>query len=302
MQSLLEGAGVAGRAAAWRTLLQATALLALVTAAGCGGEATGGAAPSPAATGSTTTQPTPAPSYWKPGLGDTWQWQLRGNLNTGYAVTVYDIDLFDTPPATIQALQAAGKKVVCYFSAGSSENWRADFPRFQARDMGIALDGWPGERWLDTRSANVRQVMQARLELAVSKGCNGVEPDNVDGYANQSGFALSAATQLDFNRFLAAEAHKRGLSIALKNDIDQLSELAGDFDFAVNEQCHAYAECDGYQAFIDRGKPVLNVEYASSYRNNPAARAALCDDARKRSFHTLVLPLELDDSFRFSCG
>lgn len=293
----------AGRRKTWR----AAALLALASAAGCGGgggsEPASVAAPT-AATGSTstTTQVPPVVSYWKPGLGDTWQWQLRGTVNTSYAVTVYDIDLFDTPVSTIQALQAAGKKVVCYFSAGSSENWRTDFQRFQAGDMGNALDGWPGERWLDTRSANVRQIMLARLDLAASKGCNGVEPDNVDGYANQSGFALSAVTQLDFNRFLASEAHKRSLSIALKNDIDQLPDLVGDFDFAVNEQCHEYAECDAYKGFIASGKPVLNVEYARSYRDNSAARNALCDDARKRSFQTLVLPLELDDSFRFSCA
>ncbi len=151
-------------------------------------------------TGGTSTSPS---SYWQPALADTWQWQLKEIVNTSYAVTVYDIDLFDTPATTIQALQSGGKKVVCYFSAGSSENWRSDFSSFQPSDMGNALSGWAGERWLDTRSANVRQIMQARLDLAVSKGCNGVEPDNVDGYANSGGFPLTAATQLDYNRFLA---------------------------------------------------------------------------------------------------
>jgi len=289
-----------------RPTLFVPALLLLASIAGCGG---GGSSSEPASQGSANpgTSLTPSPgstqpaSYWKPALGDTWQWQLSGTVNMSYPVTVYDIDLFNTPAATIQALQAAGKKVVCYFSAGSSENWRSDFPQFQPADMGNALDGWPGERWLDTRSANVRKIMQARLDLAASKGCNGVEPDNVDGYSNGSGFALSAATQLDYNRFLASEAHKRNLSIALKNDLDQLNELVGDFDFAVNEQCHEFAECSGYQVFTAAGKPVFNAEYGANYHTDAAARSALCADARMRQLHTLVLPLALDDSFRYSC-
>jgi hypothetical protein len=284
--------------------LFAPALLLMATIAGCGG---GGSSTEPASQGSGTLTPAPNPgstsptSYWKPALTDTWQWQLAGTVKTSYPVAVFDIDLFNTPAATIQALQAEGKKVVCYFSAGSSENWRPDFSQFQPADMGNGLDGWPGERWLDTRSANVRKIMQARLDLAVTKGCNGVEPDNVDGYSNGSGFALSAVTQLDYNRFLASEAHKRRLSIALKNDLDQLADLVGDFDFAVNEQCHEFNECGGYQVFTASGKPVFNAEYAASYRNDPAARSALCADARSRQFHTLVLPLALDDSFRYSC-
>ena len=60
------------------------------------------------------------------------------------------------------------------------------------------MDNWAGERWLDTRSTNVRDIMMARLDLAKSKKCDGVEPDNVDGYANKNGFgsALTASTQL----------------------------------------------------------------------------------------------------------
>lgn len=277
--------------------------LSLATMSGCGG---GSATPESNASTSTGNAGTPPPasapaSYWKPALGDTWQWQLKGMVNTAYAVTVYDIDLFDTAPATVQALKASGKKVVCYFSAGSSENWRPDFSGFAQADMGNDLQGWAGERWLDTRSATVRKIMQARLDLAASKGCHGVEADNVDGYANNSGFALTAATQLDYNRFLASEAHRRGMSIALKNDTDQLKDLVGDFDFAVKEQCHEFAECDGYQVFIASGKPVFNAEYAAPYSSDPAARAQLCADASARKLHTLVLPLALDDSLRYSC-
>ncbi len=257
----------------------------------------------PASVEPSTSIPTPAGTnseQWVPNVSDTWQWQLRGTVNTSYAVKVYDIDLFDTPQTTIDSLKAQGRRVVCYFSAGSSEDWRPDFSQFAANDMGNGLDGWPGERWLDTRSANVRAIMKKRLDLAKSKGCDGVEPDNVDGYTNHPGFPLNAATQLDYNKFLAAEAHARGLAVALKNDVDQVTDLISHFDFAVNEQCFEYDECGAYTAFTSQGKPVFNAEYASVYRT-PGGQASLCKTAKSANVRTLVLPLKLDDTYRFAC-
>lgn len=242
------------------------------------------------------------PARWVPSVANTWQWQLRGPLNITYDVDVYDIDLFDTPASTIDAIHRADGHVVCYFSAGSSEDWRPDFNRLAPSDLGQALDDWPGERWLDTRSPNVREIVRARLDLASSKDCDGVEPDNVDAYDNASGFELGRTTQLDFNRFLAVEAHRRGLAVGLKNDVGQITELATDFDFAVNEQCFEYDECSSYVAFIDAGKPVFNAEYAQPYRlNADGARDALCESATAASIRTLVLPMELDDSYRSAC-
>jgi hypothetical protein len=40
--------------------------------------------------------------------------------------------------------------------------------------------------------------MSTRLALASSKGCDGVDPDNVDGYDNDSGFDLTPSTALDY--------------------------------------------------------------------------------------------------------
>jgi len=203
---------------------------------------------------------------------------------------------------TIAQLKAAGHKVVCYFSAGSSEDWRPDYAKFVAADKGKALDGWAGEKWLDVRSANVRAVMAGRLDLAKSKGCDGVEPDNVDGYSNSTGLPLTAQDQLDYNRYLATSAHARGLAVALKNDVDQLAALEPSFDFAVNEQCNEYSECGGYSVFTSKNKPVFNAEYKSSYANNSnGARDKLCAASKAAALRTLVLPLALDGSFRYSC-
>jgi hypothetical protein len=276
----------------------ALSLMVAAALAACGG---GGSDADTTAAPATPTAPSGSTSRWTPVLADTWQWQLKGTIDTGIAATVYDIDLFDAPQATIDALKAQGRRVVCYFSAGSSENWRADFARFEATDVGNPLDNWPGERWLDTRSANVRAIMQSRLDLAASKGCDGVEPDNMDAYQNSPGFALDGPTQLDYNRFLSREAHSRGLAVGLKNDVDQLAALEPDFDFAVNEQCHEFTECDGYSVFTRKGKPVFNAEYRADWVSDAAARSALCAGSRSAALRTLVLPLELDGSFRYSC-
>lgn len=239
--------------------------------------------------------------WYRPSASTTWQWQLQGTINSGYAVDLYDVDLFDVPKADIAALQAAGKRVICYFSAGSYESYRDDANQFREGDLGKTLDGWPDERWVDIRSETLRIVMRARLDVAADKGCDGVEPDNVDGYANDSGFLLSPADQLDFNRFLASEAHARGLAVGLKNDLDQVAALVAEFDFALNEQCHFYDECHLLQPFVAAGKPVFVAEYDGRWVDDAGERAALCASSNAAGFHTLVLPLMLDDAFRWSC-
>ncbi len=246
--------------------------------------------------------PVTAGDWYRPAPETTWQLQLQGTVNTGYDVTLFDIDLFDSPVELIADLQFSGKKVICYFSAGSYEEWRSDADAFHAADKGNALEGWPGERWLDIRSANVQKIMQSRLDLAVEKGCDGVDLDNMDVYTNSPGFALSASEQLAYNRFLANEAHARSLSVGLKNDLGQIESLVEYFDFAINEQCFIYDECDLLSTFIVANKPVFHVEYAVKYVNNTAgARDDLCLDSAALQFSTLVMPQLLDDTFRFSC-
>jgi len=242
-----------------------------------------------------------AGNWYQPAVLTSWHWQLDGALNTGYNVDVYDIDLFDSSKVTIEQLQSDNHKVICYFSAGSYENWRDDKESFSATDYGRTIDGWEGERWLDIRSANVHSIMLTRLDLAVSKGCDGVEPDNMDGYSNASGFTLTADDQLAYNRYLANQAHLRGLSIGLKNDLDQIAELVEYYDFAVNEQCFEYHECEALAPFTDAGKAIFNAEYADIYVSDATARNTLCVEAMNLQMSSVILPLDLDDSIRLSC-
>jgi hypothetical protein len=228
---------------------------------------------------------------WHPVLNARWQYQLQGvaayastgGINVGISAVpytggaavspvVFDFDLFvdqsisgnntTLNTAGVNAVHAAGKKAICYVSAGTWENWRADAGQFPASVLGNK-NGWPGEKWLDIRQTSVLlPIMEARVQKCRQAGFDGVEWDNVDGYSNRTGFPLTYADQLTYDASLANLAHKYGMTVALKNDVEQLVDLAPYFDYAVNEQCQQYNECGGYTTyFLNAGKTVFQVEY-----------------------------------------
>jgi len=236
----------------------------------------------------------PPQSIWRPSPGTSWQWQLSGKVDTSYDVAMYDIDLFDNPSALIKQLHDDNRTVICYFSAGSWENWRPDAGSFPESVKGSVLEGWPDERWLDIRQTDVLlPLIDARLDMAVSKGCDGVEPDNMDAYTNQSGFPLTADDQLRFNRLIAEHAHARNLSVGLKNDLDQIEHLVDDFDWALNEQCFQYNECEKLLPFVQKGKAVFGVEYELDTDE-------FCAEANAMNFDWLKKNYDLDAE-RKSC-
>ncbi len=246
-----------------------------------------GELPSASASPRPSTSASPA-TWWRPRPGLTWQWQLTGTIDTSVKVDVFDVDAVTTPAATVAALRAAGRRTICYVNAGAYEDFRPDKSRFPAAVLGKQLDGWPGERWLDIRRWDILEpILTARFETCRSKGFDGVEPDNVDGYANDSGFPLTAADQLTFNRRVAALAHRLGLGVGLKNDLEQVADLAPAFDFAVNEECAKYRECDRLRVFITAGKPVFHVEY-------DLGTAQFCPTTKALGFSSMRKKLELD--------
>jgi len=208
-------------------------------------------------------EPVPCDGCWMPELETSWQWQLQGPIDTSVDVEMYDVDAFDVAARTVGRLHEDGRAVICYVSAGSWERWRPDADRFPDEVLGRALDGWPGERWLDVRRIHLlAPIMKARMDRCVRKDFDGIELDNVDGFTNRTGFPLSAADQLRYDVWLANQAHRRGLSVALKNDVEQVEDLVTYFDYAVNEECFTYDECDLLTPFVDAGKAVFGVEYA----------------------------------------
>ena len=157
--------------------------------------------------------------WWRPVVGADWQWQLSGSVDTSVSAAVFDVDGEGTSAATVAELHRNGARVICYFGAGGWESYRSDAASFPAHVLGNAVDGWPDERWLDIRElAVLLPIMEARIADCRQKGFDAVEPDLVDGYTNDSGFALTGADQLAYNRALADLAHRYGLGVALKND------------------------------------------------------------------------------------
>jgi hypothetical protein len=236
--------------------------------AACGGVAPGARAPDP------------------PPAIATWQWQLDGRLDLSVPARVYDVDGFETSRAAVARLHRTGRYVVCYLNVGAWERWRPDADRFPPSVLGAA-NGWPGERWLDVRRIEaLAPILRARLATCREKGFDAVEPDNVDGWANDTGFPLSARDQLRFNRWIARAAHAQRLAVALKNDLDQAAALVERFDFAVVEQCFQYRECDKARPFLHAGKGVYATEYA-------LPRSAFCREARRLGINAIRKRLDL---------
>jgi hypothetical protein len=130
-------------------------------------------------------------SIWQPEVGASWQIMLSqvpmvkgGKVSPD--VDIYDVDLFDTPASTIADLKKAGKKVICYFSAGTYEEWRKDAADFPKSDLGKPMGDWPGETWVQIGSPAIRDIMKTRIKTASEKGCDAIDPDNVDGYVSLS--------------------------------------------------------------------------------------------------------------------
>ena len=208
-----------------------------------------------------------APAWWRPvaSASLTWQIQFTGTVDLSVKVAVFDLDGDATTARQVKALHARKARVICYVSAGSSEDWRSDAAAFPASVLGSDLAGWPGEKWLDVRRWDVLgPIMKARFRVCAANGFDAVDPDNLDGYANANGVGLTAADQALYNKRIAGLAHSLGLAVGLKNDLDQVPALVRSFDFAVNEQCAYYRECGLLTPFVTASKPVFEIEYGGS--------------------------------------
>ena len=229
--------------------------------------------------------------WWRPSGKVSWDWQLTEPFDLERHIDMIDLDLFETSADSVAGLKSRGIKTVCYLNAGAWEDWREDAKNFPPSVLGNAYDNWPGERWLDIRRIEkLAPLIGRRMDLCKAKGFDGVEPDNIDGYDNETGFPLDGADQLRFNLWLASQAHKRGLSIGLKNDADQVSELAGDFDWALTEDCFAEEWCERMLPFVRMGKAV----FAAEYTDMDMTPGKFCATAASLGINAILKTRELD--------
>ena len=232
------------------------------------------------------------PAYWSPSPSDSFQLQLSDYPpDLSVEADVFDLDLFETPQETIDSLHKAGKRVICYINVGAWEEYRPDADAFPDAVIGKNYIGWDGERWLDVSNyGNFSSLISARIDLAVSKGCDGIDPDNINGFQQDTGFSITPQDQLAYNIWLSEQAHQRGLSIGMKNNNQQVAHLVNYFDFALLEDCAVYGECTDFQPFIEQGKAVFQVEYTDNF----SSLDEFCETPGRNHFFGLLKHRDLD--------
>jgi hypothetical protein len=227
--------------------------------------------------------------------GTSWQIQLSGALDDSYDVDLYDVDLHNNSEADFAELHASGRFVACYFSAGTLEAWREDADAVPDSVIGNPHPAYPSESWLDVRDGAVREVMEARIELARAKGCDAIQPANLALSAFDSGFAIGESETIAYAEFLANAAHTRGMQVAWSDEPGLLSGIEQLFDWGIAIQCIEFDSCAPWLGFADAGKPVFMVEIGDE-----ADIDRLCPAAASLGF-----PLVIKDSnytaFRVGC-
>ncbi len=227
---------------------------------------------------------------WRPRATTApWQWQLQGHIDTGVRAPVYDVDGFDVPASKVRQLHRQGRKVICYLDVGSWESYRPDKAEFPRSVIGRKYAGFPNERWLDiAHFQRFEAPLKRRFTMCARKGFDAVEPDNIAGWEkeNHTGFKITAADQLRFNRWVAHQVHARGMSVALKNDGRQAKQLVHLFDFAIVEECFQYHECGYYRPFVEENKAVFETEYEEKPKQ-------YCKTARAIGFSSIHKSVDL---------
>jgi hypothetical protein len=244
-------------------------------------------------------RPTPKPvattaRRWVPRKGTTWQWQLSGRIDLTVKAAVFDLDVDDTSAKTVKALHAKGRRVVCYVDVGTWESYRPDASKFPKKLLGKRVDGWPDERWLDIRRIDLlAPLLRARMDTCRRKGFDALEPDWLNHYEEDTGFPITRADSIRFDKWVAREAHRRGLSVAQKNAPGLTSALRRSFDFAITEDCALYDECGSYKAYLSAGHAVLDAEYEQS-------TAQFCPETKRLGVTAIAKRLSLG-AWRRTC-
>lgn len=238
---------------------------------------------------------------WVPSVGSSWQIQLSGQpIDQSVDVPVYDIDYETTDASVVSSLHQKGKKVICYINMGAWENFRSDKDLFPPSVLGKVYQGFEDERWFDIRRIDIlAPLLEKRIDTCKAKGFDGIDPDNLDGYTNDTGFPLTYQDQIRFNKWVATAAKQRGLAVGLKNDVEQIPDLVLDFDWIVTEHCFFQGWCEKTLPLIQRGKPVFAIEYTEKMSEEQFLKD-VCSKAQKLQIDVIFKTLALN-SFYLGC-
>jgi hypothetical protein len=246
-------------------------------------------------------------SWWHPtsagpNEGPEFQWELdhpldlRRASDTGSgavnsqgrrsgATTLYDIDGIINPAPTVAALHKLKDRAICYIEIGAAGNYYsagAEHVRVtyyqqltQAHDLGAVVPGYP-ERYLNVNAASTVAIIKAMIrQQCAAKGFDAVEPDIDDSYTDATGFTITEADNVRYDKALGAYAHSLGLAWGQKNgdsDPGFSRALEPATDFLLDEECEYYQTCGIVAAPYTRArKLVLDAEYTQDWGPQVAA-------------------------------
>lgn len=219
----------------------------------------------------------------------TWDWQLS-QVDTNTQVDLLDLDPDAVTADQVAAIKARGIYTVCYVSVGTWEDWRSDKAAFPADVIGAPYEEWPGESFLDLRRHDILiPLMERRFRRCKQLGFQAIEPDVIDSYQEQTGFALGASDAVAYVIALADMAHAMGLAIGQKNAPELVPKLEPHLDFALFEECAELGFCADAAPYVQAGKPVLNAEYNIP----PADRPGVCAQSRDLGILTIFKSYDL---------
>jgi len=233
--------------------------------------------------------PATSAAYPAPGSANIWDTDLFQDSNTA------DAGIPTGRSPVVQAIHAAGHYSICYVEAGAYQVGFPDDSHFATADYGgigntaTQMQGYADEYWFDltgfrnyaagrpgTLTGAARDIASAlsrRFAWCKLEGQDAVEPDDLDGYTNQStsGVTPWGMTQADsagFERWLVNNIHAHGLAAFQKNDPENTAADAPLYDGMVIEECnYGQDPCSGSggdaTAYLAARKPVLNAEYTS---------------------------------------
>lgn len=235
--------------------------------------------------------------YYKPQIGDSFEWRLDSislsEVNQ-YSCKIIDIDAFTASKELVAAFHAKGIKVIAYISVGTLETYRPDSNLLPSEVVGNIYPDWPDERFLDLRQIEkLKPFITSRFDMIKAKGFDGIEPDNIDIYGEQTDFNLSLNDSKFFCEWIIEEAHNRGLSIGQKNTEELVPLLYKKFDWALTENAFHQNTQNYYSSYISAGKPVFSAEY-TDYMDILHFNTFVCNKAKQLKYFTFLKHLDLN--------
>jgi len=249
-------------------------------------------------------------ALWKPQQGLTWDYLLGADESvikaSNMQVVTFDID---KAKSVVPYLHSKGKKAICYFSGGTSQEEKSDFGDY--KKAGVVMfdtrSSW-GNYYINIRDrSHLEPLLRARMERARNAGCDAIEVDSL-GLYNHNVKDFTMEDSRVFGTWLGQLAHKVGISIGLKNVAGIAPALEPYFDFAVVESCaDSNNVCDYYRSFTNKGKAVFMVHYEDgdpSYKLSSASSIKrIANEAGNRGYSCVLAYKNLKShSTNISCN